>query len=255
VEELLDTAVDAARRAGELLLERAAGPARGVSTKSSPTDLVSDADRDSESLVIELITANRPDDGILSEEGGGEKSRSGLRWVIDPLDGTVNFLYGIPAWAVSIAVEDGDGALAGAVFDPNQQDMWTALRDRGAWLNGEQIRVSSESDLSRALVGTGFSYNADARAAQSQVVPRLLPRVRDIRRSGSAALDLAALACGRLDGFYEALMEPWDRAAGELIIREAGGIVSPLEAPVGSSHGLVAAGPALHDQLRALVVG
>ena len=255
MEQVLDTAVDAARRAGELLLERAQGPARGVTTKSSPTDLVSDADRDSESLIMDLISESRPDDGILSEEGGDEESSSGLRWVIDPLDGTVNFLYGIPAWAVSIAVEDGDGALAGAIFDPNQQDMWTALRGRGAWLNGEPIRVSGETDLSRALVGTGFSYNVDARAVQAQVVPRLLPRVRDIRRGGSAALDLAALACCRLDGFYEALMEPWDRAAGELIIREAGGVISTLEAPVGSSHGLVAAGPALHDELRALVVG
>lgn len=251
----MDIAADAARRAGELLLARSEGPVRGVSTKSSPTDPVSDADRDSESLILELLAKSRPQDGILSEEGGGEESSSGLRWVIDPLDGTVNFLYGIPAWAVSIAVEDSDGAVAGAIFDPNLGHMWTAARGEGAWLNGEPIRVSTETDLSRALVGTGFSYNVEARTAQAHVVPRLLPRVRDIRRGGSAALDLAALASGRLDGFYEAVMEPWDRAAGEILIREAGGVISPLEAPAGLSHGLIAAGPTLHDQLRALILG
>ena len=255
MERLMEIAADAARRAGELLLDRARGPARGVSTKSSPTDPVSDADRDSERLILELLAENRPQDGILSEEGGGKESSSGLRWVIDPLDGTVNFLYGIPAWAVSIAVEDRDGGVAGAIFDPNLGHMWTASRGAGAWLNGEPIRVSDENDLSRALVGTGFSYNVEARTTQAMVISRLLPHVRDIRRGGSAALDLAALACGRLDGFYEAVMEPWDRAAGELLIREAGGVVSPLEAPAGLSSGLVAAGPNLHDHLRTFVVG
>jgi len=251
---LLDTATAGARAAGGLLLERFGGPAEGVSTKSTPTDLVSDADRDSESLLIDLIARSRPDDGVLSEEGGGRESSSGLRWVIDPLDGTVNYLFGIPQWCVSVAVEDDEGWVAGAVFDPNRDEMFSATRGGGAHLNDERISVSDRADLATALIGTGFSYDVRVREVQAQVAARTLTRVRDIRRAGSAALDLAWVACGRLDGMYEADMNAWDRAAGELLITEAGGVISPLAPPFGDSQGLVASGPRLHDGLRALVL-
>ena len=228
-------------------------PAEGVSTKTSPTDLVSKADKDSETLITGLISQNRADDGFLGEEGGAGESTSGYRWIIDPLDGTVNYLFGIPVWCVSIAVEDTSGTLAGVVHDPNRNETFGAARGEGAWLNDDPITVSERIDLSQALIGTGFAYDATARRAQAQVVARVLPRVRDIRRAGSAALDLCWVACGRFDGFYEAVMEVWDNAAGALIVKEAGGVVSDLPAPHGTSHGLVASGPRLHDGLRALV--
>jgi myo-inositol-1(or 4)-monophosphatase len=251
---LLDLASEAARRAGALLLDRFEGPARGVSTKSTPTDLVSDADRDAESLLVEMLEAERPEDGILGEEGGGRTSGSGVRWVLDPLDGTVNFLFGIPAWCVSVAVEDRRGTLAAVVHDPTRAETFTALRGGGAQLNGDVIRVSDKGDLDTALIGTGFAYDRRARSVQASLLPQVLPRVRDIRRAGSAAQDLCSVACGRLDGFYEAAMEAWDKAAGVLVVKEAGGRVSELAAPLeGLSPGVVAAGPALHDALRELV--
>lgn len=252
--ELRDLAVRAAREAGELLLERFRGPIEGLDTKSSPTDLVSDADRDSEHLLLELISRERPDDGILSEEGGDERSRSGLEWVVDPLDGTVNYLYRIPWWAVSIAVEDDKGAVVGVVFDPVRDAMYEAERGHGAWLNSRPIHVGDVDELSNALIGTGFSYEAEAREVQAATVARLLPRTRDIRRAGSAALDLAALAAGHLDGFYEAPMERWDKAAGILLVEEAGGMVTELSPPLPHlSAGVVAANPALHTALSELV--
>jgi myo-inositol-1(or 4)-monophosphatase len=252
--ELLDVATHAAHKAGRLLLDRFHAPARGVETKSTPTDLVSDADRDAESLILDIVRARRPDDGVVAEEGGGKKSATGYRWIVDPLDGTVNFLYGIPVWGVSIAAEDEKGAVVGVIHDPNHGDTFTASRGAGALLNTQPIRVSGESDLSQALIGTGFAYDARIRAVQAAVVERLLPRVRDVRRAGSAAIDLAWLACGRLDGFYEAQMEVWDRAAGVLIAEEAGATVTDLEPPLGGAVGVVAANPHLHDQLRSLVV-
>ena len=253
--DLLDVAVGAARDAGELLLERFRGPARGVETKSSSTDPVSEADRAAEELILERLTAARPGDGILAEEGGGRPSTSGITWVVDPLDGTVNYLFRLPVWCVSIAATDRDGTVVGVVHDPNRGETFTAVRGGGAHLNGEPISVSDRDTLDRALIGTGFSYQAEARREQAELLVKLLPVVRDIRRGGSAAIDLATLACGRLDGFYEAPMEEWDKAAGVLLIREAGGIVSDLPAPQGLSTGVIAANPALHDELRKLVIG
>lgn len=253
--ELLDLAQRAARAAGQVLVERFRGPAAGVDAKSTPTDLVSDADRASELLLVEMIAAERPDDGILSEEGSNATSSSGVRWVIDPLDGTVNYLFGIPWWCVSIAAEDENGPAVGVVYDPVRDELFDAQRDNGARRDGRPIRVSDQADLSQALIGTGFAYDARARARQAEVVARVLPRARDIRRAGSAALDLVSLACGRLDGFYEAPMERWDKAAGELIVREAGGVVTELPPPLETlSPGVIAANPALHEELSALVL-
>ena len=250
---LLEIAAGAAREAGVLLLERFTAKATGVGSKSTPTDLVSDADRDSEKLIVGHIRTHRADDAIVGEEGAARESESGLTWVIDPLDGTVNFLFGIPIWSVSIAVEDQEGALAGVVFDPNRGEMFSAKRGGGAHLNGDPIEVSRRTDLAHALIGTGFAYDAGARVVQAEIVSRVLPRVRDVRRVGSAALDLASVACGRLDAFYEAPMEWWDRAAGVLLVREAGGIVSDLPAPLDLSTGVIAGGSHLHDALASLV--
>ena len=253
--ELVDLAVEAAHAAGALLLDRFRGPAQGVESKSTHTDLVSDADRASEDLLIDLIASKRPDDGIVSEEGGGGSSSSGLSWVIDPLDGTINYLFGIPVWCVSIAVEDSDGGLAGVIHDPNRGETFTAARGGGSFLNGRHLEVSQRTDLSSALIGTGFAYDARARKVQAELVSRILPEARDIRRAGSAALDLAALSCGRLDAFYEAPMEHWDKAAGILIAAEAGAVVSELPAPFGLSPGVIAGNEALHDQIHRLLLG
>jgi myo-inositol-1(or 4)-monophosphatase len=253
--ELLDIAMSAAEDAGRLLLERFRAPARGVDTKSTPTDPVSDADRASEQMLLDAIAKHRPDDGVLAEEGGRESSTSGYTWVVDPLDGTVNYLFGIPVWCISIAVKDRDGTAVGVVHDPNHDEFFTAVRGAGAKLNDERIAVNDVDDLSQALIGTGFAYDGEARAEQAARLPRVLPRVRDIRRAGSAAIDLSSLACGRLDGFFEAPMEEWDKAAGLLLIAEAGGTISELPAPKGLSPGVIAAGPRLHDPLRELVLG
>jgi myo-inositol-1(or 4)-monophosphatase len=236
--------------AGELLLERYGGPARGVESKSTATDLVSDADRVSEEAVRELLAGERPDDGLLAEEGSSQESASGRRWVIDPLDGTVNYLYGLPAWCVSVALEDADGALVAVVLDPLRDETFTAERGRGAAVNGEAIHVSGEERPERALIATGFSYSAEVRAEQAEVLSRVLPRFRDIRRAGAAALDLAYLAAGRVDGYYERGLKHWDWAAARLLVTEAGGAVAELP---GEPAGIAAASPGLLPALLELV--
>ena len=253
--ELLTLAIEAAHGAGQLLMTSFVGDREDVSTKSSPTDLVSKADKDSERFLLDLITSERPGDGILAEEGGRAESSTGYRWVIDPLDGTVNFLFRIPVWSVSLAVEDREGAVAGVVFDPNRNETFSAQRGEGAWLDGRRLSVSDRTDVSTALVGTGFAYGVERRIAQARIAAEVLGKVRDIRRAGSAALDLCSVACRRLDGFFEAYTEPWDRAAGALIVTEAGGIVSEGPAPVGGGTTIVASNEILHDELRRLVLG
>jgi myo-inositol-1(or 4)-monophosphatase len=236
--------------AGELLLERYGSPARGVESKSTATDLVSDADRVSEAAVKELLANERPDDGLLAEEGSSQESASGRRWVIDPLDGTVNYLYGLPAWCVSVALEDAAGAAVAVVLDPLRDEIFTAERGAGARLNGHEIHVSGEERPERALIATGFSYSEDVRAEQAEVVARVLPRFRDIRRAGAAALDLSHVAAGRLDGYYERGLKPWDWAAARLIVSEAGGAVAELP---DEPAGLAAASPGLLPKLLELV--
>ena len=253
-EELLEVAVAAARRGGDVLLERYGGDLE-VATKTTPTDLVSDADRAAEEAVLSLLAERRPDDGVLSEEGGREASETGIRWIVDPLDGTVNYYFGIPVWSVSIAAEDEKGTVVGVVHDVLHSETFSACRGEGARLNGKPIRVSDSGDLDTALIGTGFAYSAEARVVQAERMPRILPRVRDVRRAGSAAIDLSWVACGRLDGFFESPMNPWDKAAGVLLVQEAGGVVSELPAPLDEQHGVIAAGPELHDRLVTLILG
>ena len=212
--------------------------------------MVSDADRDAETSIRELLAVERPDDGMLGEEGSNTDARSGRRWVVDPLDGTTNYLYRFPAWAVSIALEDAEGAAVGVVHDPLRGETFTAIRGAGARCDGEAISVSGAASLPASLIGTGFGYDTERRAEQARVLLDVLPAVRDVRRAGAAALDLCMVACGRLDGYYERGLHAWDWAAGSLIAREAGATVRPL---AGEPFGLLVASPAIAGDLAALV--
>src|SRR5947209_2443974 len=251
--DLLAIAREAANVGAEVLLPRF-GREQATGAKSSPTDAVSAADLASEHAIRAVLAARRPDDGILGEEGTGDvPGTTGLRWVVDPLDGTVNYLYGLPQWCVSVAVEDGDATLAGVVYDPVRDEAFCATCDGPTTLGGETLRGSSCSELERALVGTGFGYESAVRRVQAQAVARLLPEVRDIRRAGSAALDLGWLAAGRLDAFYERGVKHWDVAAGLLVCARAGLSVRRLEATGGAPAGVLVAPEALVEPLLALV--
>jgi myo-inositol-1(or 4)-monophosphatase len=248
----LELAERAARAAGEVLLAYYGREPEGLDWKSSETDLVSDADREAERTIRELLHAERPDDGLLAEEGSQSDGDSGRRWIVDPLDGTINFLYGFPAWAVSIALEDSDGLAVGVVHSPVHRETFFAVRGEGARLGDRSLRVRNRSELSRAMVATGFSYEPERRAEQAEVMRRLLPRARDIRRAGAAALDLAWVAAGRVDAFYERGLKTWDLAAGQLLVEEAGGTVMALD---GTPPGVIAAASReLLDDLAALVL-
>jgi myo-inositol-1(or 4)-monophosphatase len=251
--ELLRIAAEAAGAAGTVLGERFGRPDPDVRSKTTPTDLVSEADHAAEEVIRGVLSDRRPEDGMLGEETGERSGRSGLRWVIDPLDGTVNFLFGIPHWAVSVACEDAEGAIAGVVADPLRGETFGATRDGPATLNGEPISGSDGVTLDTSLVATGYSYDAGVRARQAEVAGRVLPAVRDLRRFGSAALDLAWTACGRYDAYYERDLKRWDRIAGALICRRAGVALRELPAAAGMPAGLVAAPPALIAGLEALV--
>jgi myo-inositol-1(or 4)-monophosphatase len=254
-EELLDIAVEAARTGGELLRERfEAGAERDVRSKTTPTDLVSEADLASERAIRELLAARRPSDGFLGEESGkGTEGTSGLRWVVDPLDGTINFLFGIPQWCVSIAMQDSAGTLAAAIADPMRGELFTATRDGRPECNGSPLTASTRASLSTAMVATGFAYDATIRDAQAEVLTRLISRVRDLRRFGSAALDLAWTAAGRYDAYFERTVKPWDIAAGVLICRRAGLEVVDLPVHDRLPYGILAAPEALIAPLLDLV--
>jgi myo-inositol-1(or 4)-monophosphatase len=254
VDDLLALAVDLAREAGALLLERfEGGREQALESKSTPTDLVSEADLASERLIRERLAASQPADGYLGEESGGVEGTSGLTWVVDPLDGTVNFLFSIPQWCVSVAVTDEHGSLAGAVYDPSRDELFTATRDGAPMLNGAQIVASTRAELSSAMVATGFAYDASVRAAQAEVFARMVPQVRDIRRFGAAALDLAWTACGRYDAYFERTVKPWDIAAGTLVCERAGLSVRELPEREGLPPGVLAAVPVLAEELFELV--
>ncbi|MDP1847150.1 MAG: inositol monophosphatase family protein [Solirubrobacteraceae bacterium] len=253
--ELRALAEQAARAAGELLRARfEAGGEQATGAKSTPTDLVSEADLAAERAIRDIITAARPDDAILGEEGGETQEGAGLRWIVDPLDGTVNFLFGVPQWCVSVAVHDDSGGLAGVVYDPIRDELFAGARDGGRpTMNGVAVRGSEQAELAPALIGTGFAYDAGVRDVQAQVVGRLLPRVRDVRRMGSAALDLAWTAAGRFDAYYERGVQIWDVAAGVLLCEQAGLSVNDLAADGALPGGVVVAPPGLLEELTAIV--
>ena len=288
LEGLLEVAVQAAEMAGGLLLERAqCGAELKVSSKSTPTDLVSEADLAAEQAIRELLASKRPEDGFLGEEGGTHEGSSGLEWVVDPLDGTVNFLFGIPQWCVSVAVRDAAGTLAGAIYDPNRGELFTALKGGLAWMSSGVGKVElhgragdpgtgaggnpgasgaggdpeslsgapAADELAQAMVATGLAYDAEVRAAQAQVLARLAPKVRDVRRFGSAALDLAWTAAGRYDAYFERTVKAWDIAAGVLICECAGLRVLELEEAKNLPWGVLAARRELAETLHELVAG
>lgn len=251
--ELLALASDVAREAGLLLAERLPQARTSVGTKSSVTDMVTEVDRESEALVVSRILAARPNDGLLGEEGTARTGTSGVRWLIDPLDGTTNYIYAYPAFAVSIAAEVAGEVVAGAVFDAARGQAFTAAKGGGAFLDGRPIRVSAQDDIGRALVGTGFGYDSKRRKDQGATLAHVLPHIRDVRRAGSAALDLCSVACGRLDAYFEYGLNPWDLAAGGIIVREAGGLTDGYGEGTFDGGWVVAATPALMAPLQALL--
>lgn len=251
---LLALALAAAREAARLVVdERPDGRLDVAATKSTATDIVTEMDRRSEELVVARILADRPDDGFLGEEGASREGTSGVTWVIDPIDGTVNYLYEIPSYAVSVAARVGDEVVAGAVVNPASGETWTATRGGGAFLDGRPVRVNASPGLAMALVATGFGYAAERRARQAEILRVVLPQVRDVRRAGAASLDLCALACGRIDAYYEQGLKPWDLAAGGLVAAEAGALVGGLRGRPAGEALVVAAPPGLFEELADLL--
>jgi myo-inositol-1(or 4)-monophosphatase len=236
----------------------------GVSTKSTPTDVVTVMDKAAEKVILDGLAEHRPDDAVVSEESvvshdsaasdGAQDVEGGVRWLIDPLDGTVNYLYAIPHYAVSIAAQVDGTTVAGVVYDVERDELYSATAGGGAYLGAERLACSTQTDPAFALVGTGFNYDREVRAVQAETLASVLPRVRDIRRAGSAALDLCAVASGQLDAFYEAGMYPWDWAAGALIVGEAGGRVEGLGGRPPGRRTTLAANPVLFDHVHELLL-
>ncbi|KPH98304.1 Inositol-phosphate phosphatase [Actinobacteria bacterium OV450] len=251
--ELLDVALDAARQAGELLRDGRPADLAVAATKSSPIDVVTEMDIAAEKLITGVLAGRRPDDGLLGEEGADSPGTSGVRWVVDPLDGTVNYLYGLPSWSVSIAAEYGGETVVGVVAAPMRHETYHAVLGAGAWLDGARLACRAAAPLDQALVGTGFAYLQARKEQQAVVAQKVIPRVRDIRRGGSAALDLSDVAAGRLDAYYERGLNPWDLAAGELIAREAGALTGGRPGQPASGELALAATPAVFASLQPLL--
>jgi myo-inositol-1(or 4)-monophosphatase len=251
--EALALATQAARDAGALLLELHRLPATGIRSKSSATDLVSEADERAERAIVTTIRKQRPDDTLVAEEGSSARGSSGVSWYVDPLDGTINYLYGIPHWSVSICCADAAGPLAGVVFDPLRDELFSAARGGGAHLGDRRLTVTDKRELASALLATGFGYGAAQRQTQGRIIARVLGDVRDVRRFGSAALDLSWVAAGRYDGYFESVENPWDWMAGALLVREAGGRVTQLDPKDPAFPRIIASGPEVHDDLLALL--
>ena len=247
--ELLDLATRIGREAGSLLMDRPA--TFEISSKSTAIDIATQMDIKSEKFIVESLLMARPNDGIIGEEGASRPSSSGITWVIDPLDGTVNYLYGLPGWNVSIAAKDQYGSIAGIVHAPSINSTWTAIRGGGALFNGQSIRCNDPVLLDRALIGTGFAYDVLKRVEQGRVIAELLPKIRDLRRMGSSAVDVCYVAMGAFDGYFESGLFEWDKAASSLIATESGAMISTNPA----NDVTVCAGPVLYPTLAAAVNG
>jgi myo-inositol-1(or 4)-monophosphatase len=254
LEALLTLATDIARETGMLILDRHAGTDLAVTTKSTDTDVVTAKDTAAERLIRARLDVERPDDGFLGEESGHGTGSTGVRWIVDPIDGTVNYLYNIPQYAVSIGVEVDDWVRVGVVYDPAKDELYQAISGNGATCNGVALRCSEQTVLGQSLVNTGFGYAAARRTRQAAILLEVLPRVRDIRRMGAASLDLCSVASGRADGYYERGLNPWDFAAGALIAREAGAVVTDLDGGFPHDDFVLAAAPGIHAELRELLV-
>lgn len=253
--DLLALAQEAARRAGALLRDGRPADLAVAATKSSPIDVVTEMDIAAEKLITELIAAHRPDDGFLGEEGASSEGTSGIRWVVDPLDGTVNYLYGLPTWSVSIAAEQDGERIVGVVAAPMRGETYHAVRGSGAFATGawegeRRLACRPTAPLDQALVSTGFNYVTEVRTHQAEVARRLIPLLRDIRRGGSAAVDLCDVAAGRLDGYYERGLHPWDLAAGDLIAREAGALTGGRPGQRPGNDLTIAATPGVFEPLQ-----
>lgn len=250
--DLLKLAETIALNAGELLKKR---PSKfELDEKSGVFDFATQMDHESEKLIVSQILASRPDDGLIGEEGANKESASGITWVIDPIDGTVNYLYDIPGWCVSIAAKDSDGFLVGVVYSPATNSLWKAVRNGGAFLNDQPIKCNEPVALNRALVGSGFAYDIERRKVQAEFMKDFLPQIRDLRRLGACAVDLCHVASGSLDAFFEAGVNEWDYAAAGLIATEAGAKLS-INSGIwnGEKHQVLAAGPTLHAAISALL--
>lgn len=259
--ELRELAVGLARAAGELAaagrradIESAGGrSALEATTKSSATDVVTRHDRAAEETIVAGLTARRPHDTIVGEEGTNRPGTSGIAWYVDPIDGTTNFLYGLPMWSTSVAAVDADGAVAGAVYVPTTGELFAAARGEGATRNGVAIRASGQTDVGLALVGTGLGYTAERRRLQGARLAAILPHIRDVRRMGSAAIDLCYTAAGFLDAYFEEHLNSWDMAAGELIAREAGCRTGDFAGGPVRTDQLLVAGPGVFDAITGLL--
>ncbi len=250
--EVLNLAESIALKAGSLLVNR---PSKfDLDEKSGVFDFATQMDHESEKLIVSEILAARPDDGLIGEEGANRDSKSGVTWVIDPIDGTVNYLYDIPGWCISIAAKDKDGGLAGVVYSPATQSLWKAHRGGGAFLNGHLIKCNGPVAINRALVGSGFAYDLEKRKIQAALIARLLPEIRDLRRLGACAVDICHVASGSLDAYFEAGVNEWDYAAAGLIATEAGAMIS-IDKGIwnGEKNMVIVAGPALHPALSAQI--
>lgn len=251
--QLTELAAGIAREAGDLARLRRAEGVLLAATKSSLADIVTEADREVEALIRSRLSTARPGDGFLGEESGAAESTTGLTWVVDPIDGTVNYAYGIAMYSVSIAAVTGGAdpdawtAVAGAVYAPALGELFTATRGGGAWLGGQRLAVTTHTPAG-ALLGTGFGYDPATHEGDLATVGSVMPLARDLRRMGSAALDLSYVAAGRLDGYFERGLKPWDFAAAALLVEEAGGRVVRLDT-ASARPLIIAAGPDLHDRL------
>jgi len=252
-DDLCSLAARLAVAAGDLVREGRKHGLTSVSTKSTDTDVVTEFDRASERLIVDGLRAERPHDALVGEEGTDSVGVSGIRWLIDPIDGTTNFQYDLPGYAVSIAALSDEQSLAGAVYIPSSRELFTAVAGGGARLDGTPIHCGTNSSLQHALVATGFSYHVEQRRRQAARIAALIPRVRDIRRMGAAAPDLCYVAAGRFDVYFEESLGPWDWAAGELIAREAGCRTGRFDGGPVASEQVLVANPALFEQMIELL--
>lgn len=228
MKDRLEVALTAAKGAGEILLEQLSGPAK-VEFKGE-VNLVTEADREAETAIVGVLRQAFPDDEVLSEEGGGQSGKGEYSWLIDPLDGTTNFAHQYPIFSISIGLRRGEEIVAGVVYDPTRQEWFVAERGRGARLNDQPLRVSTQSRLNESLLATGFPYDLrESPVNNLDYYERFVMRAQAVRRAGSAALDLSYVAAGRLDGYWELKLAPWDTAAGILMVEEAGGRVSDFQ--------------------------
>jgi len=226
---------------------------REVSTKSTSTDMVTEYDKLTEASIITALRAARPDDSIVAEEGGGHTGTSGITWFVDPIDGTTNFLYDLPTWTVSLGAHDAEGELAAVVFCPPLNETYTATRGGGAFLNGTRIYCNEINNIAHCLIATGFNYSPDNRLIQAARIPKIIANIRDIRRLGSASLDLCFVAVGRYDAYYEEHLFPWDLAAGTLIAKESGCIIGSIDGGEVQPSAILASPPGVFTQIQDLI--